>query len=31
LKGQIKQEWAKLTENEIDPVSGERDELVGLI
>lgn len=29
LKGKIKQKWGKLTDNEIDEVSGNMDELVG--
>jgi uncharacterized protein YjbJ (UPF0337 family) len=31
LKGQVKQQWGKLTDDELDQMSGQRDELVGLI
>jgi uncharacterized protein YjbJ (UPF0337 family) len=31
LKGKIKQQWAKLTDDELTEVDGSRDELVGKI
>ncbi|MEQ9257703.1 MAG: CsbD family protein [Roseovarius sp.] len=31
LKGDARVEWAKLTEQDVDKVEGERDKLVGLI
>lgn len=31
IKGKIKQQWGKLTDNEIDEVSGNMDELVGKV
>jgi len=31
LKGQAKQKWGKLTDDDLDRVEGSRDELVGLI
>jgi uncharacterized protein YjbJ (UPF0337 family) len=31
LKGQAKQKWGKLTDDELDRIEGSRDELVGLI
>lgn len=31
LKGQAKQKWGKLTDDELDRLEGSRDELVGLI
>lgn len=31
LKGDARVEWAKLTEQDVDKVAGERDKLVGLI
>jgi uncharacterized protein YjbJ (UPF0337 family) len=31
LKGQVKQAWGKLTDDDLDRISGKRDELVGLI
>lgn len=29
LKGKIKQKWGKLTDDDLDVISGKRDELVG--
>jgi uncharacterized protein YjbJ (UPF0337 family) len=31
FKGQARQQWGKLTENELDQVEGRREELVGCI
>ena len=31
LKGQAKQKWGKLTDDDLDRVSGSRDELVGML
>lgn len=31
LKGTIKQEWAKLTDDDLSFINGKRDELVGRI
>jgi len=31
LKGSARVEWAKLTDDELEQVQGERDKLVGLI
>ena len=31
LKGQIKQQWGKLTDDDLDQVAGQRDQLVGKI
>jgi uncharacterized protein YjbJ (UPF0337 family) len=31
LKGKAKQQWGKLTDDDLDRVSGSRDELVGVI
>jgi uncharacterized protein YjbJ (UPF0337 family) len=31
LKGQVKQQWAKLTDDDLDMVEGQRQELVGRI
>lgn len=31
LKGQVKQQWGKLTDDDLDRISGKRDEVVGLI
>ena len=31
LKGKIKQQWGKLTDDEIDQVKGRRDQLVGRV
>jgi uncharacterized protein YjbJ (UPF0337 family) len=29
LKGKIKQQWGKLTDDDFDVISGKRDELIG--
>jgi uncharacterized protein YjbJ (UPF0337 family) len=31
LKGQIKQQWGKLTDDDLDQVAGQRDQLLGKI
>ena len=31
LKGQIKQQWGKLTDDDLDQIAGQRDQLVGNI
>jgi uncharacterized protein YjbJ (UPF0337 family) len=31
LKGRAKQQWGKLTDDDLDRIEGSRDELVGLI
>lgn len=31
MKGQVKQAWGKLTDDDLDRISGKRDELVGLV
>ena len=31
LKGQAQQQWGKLTNDELDRISGKREELVGLV
>lgn len=31
LKGQAKQKWGKLTDDDLDQVEGNRDELIGRI
>lgn len=31
LKGKVKQQWGRLTDNELEKISGRYDELVGLI
>lgn len=31
LKGQVQQQWGKLTHDELDRIAGKREELVGLI
>ncbi len=31
FKGQVKQQWGKLTDDELDRIAGKRDELVGRI
>ncbi len=31
LKGQAKQKWGKLTDDDLDRIEGSRDELVGMI
>jgi uncharacterized protein YjbJ (UPF0337 family) len=31
LKGQVQQQWAKLTDDDLDMVEGQRQELIGRI
>lgn len=31
LKGQVKQKWGKLTDDELDRIDGKADELAGLL
>jgi uncharacterized protein YjbJ (UPF0337 family) len=31
LKGQVKQQWGRLTDDDLDKISGKRDEVIGLI
>lgn len=31
LKGKAQQQWGKLTNDELDQISGKREELVGLV
>jgi uncharacterized protein YjbJ (UPF0337 family) len=31
FKGQVKEKWGKLTDDEIDVVQGKRDQLVGIL
>lgn len=31
LKGKIKQQWGDLTDDDLDRISGKRDEVVGLV
>jgi uncharacterized protein YjbJ (UPF0337 family) len=31
LKGEVKQQWGKLTDDELDQIEGSRDQLVGKI
>jgi uncharacterized protein YjbJ (UPF0337 family) len=31
FKGQVKQQWGKLTDDDLDVINGKRDELVGRI
>ena len=31
VRGQVKQAWGKLTDNDLDRISGRYDELVGLL
>jgi uncharacterized protein YjbJ (UPF0337 family) len=31
FKGQVKQQWGKLTDDDLDVIAGRRDELVGRI
>jgi uncharacterized protein YjbJ (UPF0337 family) len=31
LKGQIKERWGKLTDDDLDQIEGKRDQFVGLI
>lgn len=30
LKGKFKQQWGELTDNDLDRISGKRDEILGL-
>jgi uncharacterized protein YjbJ (UPF0337 family) len=31
IKGQVKQQWGKLTDDDLDRISGQKDEIIGLI
>jgi uncharacterized protein YjbJ (UPF0337 family) len=31
IKGKIKEQWGKLTDDELDQISGKRDQLVGRV
>ena len=31
MKGKVKQQWGKLTDDDLDRISGKREELVGLM
>lgn len=31
LKGKVREQWGKITDDEIDVVAGKRDQLVGII
>ncbi len=31
LKGQVKQQWGRLTDDDLNRISGKRDEVIGLI
>lgn len=31
MKGKIKQQWGKLTDDDLDRISGKRDEILGLV
>jgi len=31
VRGQVKQQWGKLTDNQLDQIQGRADELVGLL
>ena len=31
LKGQVRQRWAKLTDDDLEHISGKKDELVGAL
>ncbi len=31
LKGQVKTQWGKLTDDELDVIAGKRDELIGRV
>ncbi len=31
LKGKIKQQWGELTDDDLDRISGKRDEIIGLV
>lgn len=31
VRGKVKEQWAKITDNDLDRISGKREQLVGLI
>lgn len=31
MKGKVKQQWGKLTDDDLNQISGKRDELLGLV
>ena len=31
LKGQVKQQWGKLTDDDLEQISGHKDEVIGLV
>jgi uncharacterized protein YjbJ (UPF0337 family) len=31
LKGQVKQQWAELTDDDLEHLSGQKDEMIGLL
>ncbi|MFO7662324.1 MAG: CsbD family protein [Chloroflexota bacterium] len=31
MKGKVKQQWGKFTDDDLDRISGKRDEIVGLM
>jgi uncharacterized protein YjbJ (UPF0337 family) len=31
LKGKIKQQWGELTDDDLDRITGKRDEIIGLV
>ena len=31
LKGQVKQQWGKLTDDDLETISGRKDEVIGLV
>jgi uncharacterized protein YjbJ (UPF0337 family) len=31
LRGEVKERWGKLTDDELDQIAGERDQLIGMI
>lgn len=31
LKGQVKQQWGKLTDDDLEQISGKKDEVIGLV
>jgi uncharacterized protein YjbJ (UPF0337 family) len=31
LKGTVKEQWGKLTDDQIDEIAGRRDQLIGLV
>ena len=31
MKGKVKQQWGKLTDDDLDRISGKREEIVGLM